>query len=289
MAKVSVVIPASNEIYLQQTITELLTKSNDDTEVIAVLDGYWPDKPLEPDPRLVILHKPKGGMRSAINAGIDISKGKYIMKIDAHCNVAPNYDTALPADMEDDWLVIPRRYSLEMADFSVRYERPIVDYEYLCNAYKIMNRDKIPELRAWKWNERTENRVNILIDETMTFQGSCWFANKEEFMKRVGYLNDDPNGYGTFNSEAQELGLKYWLGGGKVMVNKKTWYAHLWKGKPYREKYLELYGKTYARTGHNQRLNGIAYTVDFWMNNRWENRIHDLEWLIDRFKPVPTW
>jgi len=25
------------------------------------------------------------------------------------------------------------------------------------------------------------------------------------------------------------------------------------------------------------------------MGNQWKERVHDLEWLIDRFSPVPTW
>jgi len=287
MSKVSVIIPASNEIYLQRTITELLKKASGDVEVIAVLDGYWPAIPLESDPRLIVAHRPKGGMRSAINAGISLSKGKYIMKIDAHCNIAPGYDVALQADMRDHWLVIPRRYSLNMETWDVRRERPIVDYEYLSNPYSKRQMSKKPQLRAWKWSTRMYDRAHKMIDETMTFQGSCWFAEKDFFLKQVGYLDDEA--YGPFSCEAQEIGLQYWLGSGKVMVNKKTWYSHLWKGKPYREIYQQMYGRSYARTSPTQLKNSVAYSNDFWMNNRWEERKHDLEWLIKRFAPVPTW
>ena len=287
MAKVSVIIPASNEIYLQRTITDLLTKATGEIEVIAVLDGYWPDKVLESDPRLIVAHRPKGGMRASINAGIDISTGKYLMKLDAHCSVAPGFDEALQADFRDHWLVIPRRYSMEMETGGIRFYKPIVDYEYLANPDSPRLNKSGKHLRGWKWDERTKARANRLIDETMTFQGSCWFVNKEEFMQRVGHLND--KAYGPFSCEAQEIGLQYWLGDGKCMVNKKTWYAHLWKGEGYRKKYFELYGKKYARTSPTQLKKSIAYSLDYWMNNRWEERRHDLEWLIKRFAPVPSW
>jgi len=289
MAKVSVIIPASNEIYLQRTITELLNKAGGDIEVIPVLDGYWTDKPLEPHPNLIVLHKPKGGMRAAINAGIAISRGKYIMKIDAHCNIAPNYDIDLQKDMNDNWLVIPRRYGLDMETWGIRRDKMLVDYEYLSDPNSKRQMSKKPQLRAWKWQQRCEDRAHKMIDETMTFQGSCWFAEKDFFMKQVGYLDDIL--YGPFSCEAQEIGLKYWLGkhGGRIIVNKKTWYAHLWKGKPYREIYLEMYGRSYARTSPTQLKNAIAFSNDFWMNNKWEDRKYDLKWLIDRFAPVPTW
>lgn len=87
-------------------------------------------------------------------------------------------------------------------------------------------------------------------------------------------------GYGTFTQEPQEIGMKTWLGGGAVKVNKKVWYAHLHKGR------------TYGRMYHQDRaevVRGHNYSADYWMNNRWEKRIHDVEWLIDRFWPVPTW
>jgi hypothetical protein len=29
--------------------------------------------------------------------------------------------------------------------------------------------------------------------------------------------------------------------------------------------------------------------MDFWLNNRWAKAKHTFSWLIERFKPVPTW
>jgi len=31
------------------------------------------------------------------------------------------------------------------------------------------------------------------------------------------------------------------------------------------------------------------WTANHWMRNRWPQAVHKLEWLIDRFWPVPTW
>jgi cellulose synthase/poly-beta-1,6-N-acetylglucosamine synthase-like glycosyltransferase len=40
---VSILIPARNEEHLQRTISSILANIEADTEIIAVLDGYWPD------------------------------------------------------------------------------------------------------------------------------------------------------------------------------------------------------------------------------------------------------
>ncbi len=97
-------------------------------------------------------------------------------------------------------------------------------------------------------------------------------------MKRIGKLQEE--GYGTFIGEPQEVGLKTWLGGGKQVRNKKTWYAHLHKGSQW--------GRGY-HVSKSELERGNRYSVDYWMNNRWPNRTHDIEWLIERFWPVPTW
>lgn len=286
----SIIIPARHEIYLQETLTDLLTKAAGDIEIIVVLDGYWPDPPLKDDPRVIVIHRERQGMRNAINSAVAIAKGEYLMKVDAHVMFSEGYDTALAADCDGDWVVIPRRYSLETETdpWSVRTYRPFVDYEYLGWPYnhKLMHGSK-HGLHAWVWDERISERVNILLDENMTFQGSCWFTPKEHFQKRIGEMSNE--GYGTFIAEPQEIGLKTWLGGGRCMVNKKVWYAHLWKGVPYREKFKALYGKQYSRIGITEAKAGSAYCIDYWIHNRWEGRKHDLSWLLERFWPVPSW
>jgi len=37
-------------------------------------------------------------------------------------------------------------------------------------------------------------------------------------------------------------------------------------------------------------VDGINWSAEYWMNNRWEGRIHDIAWLIDeKFPGMPTW
>ena len=99
----------------------------------------------------------------------------------------------------------------------------------------------------------------------------------------------DEANYGMFIGEPQEVGLKAWLSGGKCMINKKVWYAHLWKGQQYRDMHLQRLGFKYTRVSLHELNRGNAYSTDYWFNNRWPERVHDLSWLVERFWPVPDW
>jgi len=289
MAKLSVIIPARNELYLQKTVEDLLLKASGDVEVIVILDGYWPTQALPKDKRLIIVHRERRGMRASINSAVAIAKGEYIMKMDAHIMFQEGFDEVLKSNCDGDWVVIPRRYSLELETWGCKKDKRFIDYEYLGYPYgdnKEVHGDKVG-LHAVRWGARTEERLDIPIDENMSFQGSCWFTTKEHFTKRIGTLQEE--GYGTFIGEPQEIGLKTWLGGGKVMTNKLTYYAHLWKGKPYREAFLKELGFPYTRVGASELKAGNAFSVDYWINNRWKERIHDLSWLVERFWKVPSW
>jgi glycosyltransferase involved in cell wall biosynthesis len=287
--RLSVVIPARHEIYLKQTVDDLLSKAAGDIEVIVVLDGYWPHEYPKDDPRLTFVHRDRRGMRDGINSAIAIAKGEYVMKVDAHCMFAEGFDEVLKAECDKDWIVIPRRYSLDIDTWSIRQYRPFVDYEYLGWPYRQKNtvHGSKTGIHAWVWDERIAERSNKLLDENMTFQGSCWFTPREYFLNHIGPMQNE--GYGTFIGEAQEIGLKAWLGGGKVMTNKKTWYAHLWKGEPYRQAHQKILGIPYTRIGHAECVDGNNFSIDYWTHNRWSGRKHDLSWLVERFWPVPSW
>lgn len=274
MAKISVIIPSRNERFLPQTVADLLAHGGD-IEIIAVLDGYWPDPPLPDDKRLIVLHRGQAlGMRAAINAAAEIAHGRYLMKCDAHCAFGEGFDEILAADCADNWMVIPRRYSLDAEAWERKPKEP-VDYHYYF--YPPAHPDDLG-LHARPWYERGRERRDIEIDEELTTQGSCWFMARS-LWDRIGGM--DEAGYGTFMGEPQELGFKIQLGpaAGLLMVNKRTWYAHLHKGK--------TYGRGY--TLNDDRRVGNAYSFDLWWNNRWPGRVHDLEWLIDQWMPLPGW
>lgn len=273
--KVTVIIPARNERFLVQTVKTMLEKAHGNVEVIVILDGYW-EQSLPDDKRLRVIHRgsPKG-MRDGINSAVAIAQGEWLLKTDAHCLFDEGYDVKLKADCADNWIVIPRRYSLDAENWKCADKEPIDSMHYF---YPYAHPDDLG-LHGRPWMERARARKEILIDEDITFQGSCWFMHNTHWT-RIGGMSEA--GYETFMGEPQEIGFKTQLGAweGKIMVNKKTWYAHLHKGK--------TYGRMYSFSG-SERTRGNAYSFDFWWNNRWTERKHDIEWILDKFMPMPGW
>jgi len=277
MPDVSVIIPARNEQFLTPTIEDLVRSARADTEIIAVLEGYWPDRLVEADNVHYIHSTNPRGMRGAINAGAAIAKGKYLMKLDGHCAVDEGYDVKLMADLEEDWIAVPRRESLNPEEWRPRHKKHI-DYMFLCYPDD-PNDFGGPSLKGRTWGQlnNSRERMNLEIDDLMSAQGSCWFMHRDYFYRLD--LMDEEN-YGHFSNEFQEIGLKCWLSGGRVIRNKKTWYAHLHKGHKYGR------GWPLGKSVLNQ---GAAFT-NRWMDGRnWRGQDRDIRWMVNKFWPVPTW
>jgi len=277
MVTTSVVIPARNEQFLTTTIKDLLAKAQGDIEIIPVLEAYWPDELVE-DKRVHYIHSAKPrGMRGAINAGVAIAKGKYLMKCDAHCLFDEGFDVKLAADLEPNWIAVPRRYSLD-GDTWTQNQKKAIDYMYLC-APTDPNDFGGPSLHGRTWSEKQNDASlkDILIDDLMSAQGSCWFMYRDYF--HALDLEDEVN-YGTFCFEFQEIGLNCWLSGGRVIRNKKTWYAHLHKG--------HKYGRGYP-LGKSQLSKGAEHSNKFMLGKNWRGQDRDIRWLINKFWPVPSW
>lgn len=278
----SVVIPARNEQFLIPTIQSLIENATGEVEVIVVLDGYWPIPQIPDWPQLRIIHKGEAkGMRAAINSAVAIARGEYIMKIDAHCMVGKGYDQILAADCEKDWVVVPTRKRLDAENWCIQdVGKPDVDYMFL--SYPSDNNDfGGAGLNGKNWNEKNSDATlkDKHIDDLMSAQGSCWFMHKEYF-----YFLElmDEESYGAFWNEMQEIGLKCWLSGGRMIVNKKTWYAHLHKGKKY--------GRGYHLP--SDWLNKGAEHTKLWLGqvgDAWYKQTLPLSFLIEKFWPVPTW
>lgn len=279
---VSIVIPSRNEMFLYKTTQDLLNKATGEIEIIIILDGYWPpSNEIIQDKRVKYLHRGESrGMRNGITSAVNISIGKYIMKIDGHCMVDYGFDEKLKADCEENWVSIPRRKRLDAENWAIQdVGKSDIDYEYLSFPDDPADFGG-PGLNGRVWEERIKERANDSkydIDDNMSFQGSCWFMHKSHFYKME--LMDEKN-YGSFWNEAQEIGLKTWLSGGRVITNKKTWYAHLHKGK--------TYGRGYSLD--KRTIDQGAMFGNKWISNKaWSKQTIPFSWLIEHFWPVPTW
>lgn len=284
MSKLSIIIPSFNEPYLNKTVRDLLNKAKGNIEIFVNLDGDMP-KRLVKDKRVNYIHNQDPiGMRAGINLGLKKAKSKFIMKTDAHCAFAKGFDEVMKRDCKENWLMIPRRYSLDTDGWKRELRMPVRDYHYLCypQPWRQHKYCMVPA-EWWKRMRERYDKPEYDIDDTMTFQGSCWFAHRAYFMKRVGYL-DEAN-YKSFGGEQLEIGLKYWLGGGKVKVNKNTWYAHLFKNNWFYKNYKPLFY-------HKRKLTSEAnyeWIAKHWINDKEPKMAYKFSWLLEKFWPVPGW
>ena len=273
----SVIIPNRNSPFTTQTINDVLKNAGVDVEVIVHVDEEWPT-PLVDDDRVVYVHPPKPiGLRQAVNAGVRMAQGKYILKTDDHCAFGENFGKILIENHQENWVQIPRRYALDPEKWAIGNEgdkKYPIDYMYLDFPRKGKDHDDGMHGVPWK----RPDRENIEIDDTPSMQGSCYFMTKKHYQEVLGGLSEE--GYGQFAQESQEIGFKTWLSGGALKVNKKTWYAHLHKGK--------TYGRMYQFPGGT--VEASSWSAEHWLNNREPGMIHKFEWLIDeKFPGMPSW
>jgi hypothetical protein len=277
MAELTVVIPAKGEEkFVAQTIRDVLSKARCDIQVVATLDDCpYSDEILPSDPRVTYLRlplSPHAQKRQGINQAISLTDSPFVMALDAHCMVAEGFDVQLLQDHQPKWVQIPRRHRLDAENWQIQVQsdgRPPIDYEY------IQWRPLLSEhgIHGFKWDARTFARLDVEIDDTIEFQGSCWFMERAWF-EHCGFMQEA--GYRGWGQEAEEVGLTTWYNGGRVVTNKRTWYAHLHKGP--------TYGRMYHLSRDECRMS-YAYSFNRWLVERKEFFIT----LCERFAPLPGW
>ena len=114
------------------------------------------------------------------------------------------------------------------------------------------------------------------IVETMSLQGSCFTVTKDKYWE----LDLCDEEFGSWGSQGIEVAAKLWLSGGRVLVNKRTWYAHCFRTKA-------VFGFPYKLSG-NQVEGAKKLAKDLFFNNKWPKAVKPLSWLVEKFDP-PEW
>jgi glycosyltransferase involved in cell wall biosynthesis len=280
MTKLSIIIPHRVDQHLNKTVEDLLNKARGEIEVIVVQDGVWASKIID-DKRVIYVHQGTvhnaPGMREAINKGMSLASGDYVMKIDEHCMVSEGFDVELIKDCNGA-LVIPRRKRLDAETWTLIEDgRPDIDYMKIDYPFAIPF-DSTQGLHGSEDRQRGIDRKDVKIDDVMTGQGSCYF------MPKSLWKDLETEKYGPFTMECQEIMNRVWLSGGRCVVNKNVWYAHYHKGKK---------GKGYGFSSKQYEVfmeakeKGRQYAIDYWLTTK--DYEHDFEWLVDKFSPIPGW
>lgn len=300
MPNLSILIPARNEEFLTRTVTGILANIRGDTEVIVVCDGNWPCEPIEDDERVQLIHHSQSiGQRAATNEAARISRAKYIMKVDAHCMFAEGFDEILTAECDYDWTIIPRMYNLHAFDWECLachgriyqgpypqkcekcgenqgFERVMVWQPRWSRKSDFMRFDQNLHFQYWgSLEKRPESQPEIA--ETMSLLGACWMLRRERYWE-LGGMDEK---HGSWGQMGTEIACKSFLSGGRLLVNKKTWFSHLFRTRP-------GFSWPYSMSSL-QQAQAKEYSRWLWRGNNWEKAIYPLSWLIKRFSPVPDW
>jgi glycosyltransferase involved in cell wall biosynthesis len=303
----SICIPARNEEFIVPTIENIIKNKRGKTEVIVVLDGYRTEIPDHPDVRVIYLSE-SIGQRAAQNKAIKLSNAKYVAKTDAHVAFSEGFDIELMKTFEElgeNIVVAPLMKNLHAFDWKCMkcgnrwYQGPqpkrchIAEHEPNpdCDGTEFTKRI------VFKPRDRTPNSTSYLFDsdlhfqyfqeykakqtgdyvESMSLQGSFLMMTKKHYLE----LNISDESWGGWGSQGSETALKVWLSGGRVIINKKCWYAHLFRTQ-------SGFSFPYPQSGKSQQK-ARDICNEIFKNNKWEHQIYPLSWLVERFWPVPKW
>lgn len=297
----SILIPARNEMFLAKTVENLLENIDGNTEIIVVLDGKWAEPGIIDNDRVTIVYLPVAiGQRAATNLACRLSKAKYVMKVDAHCSFDKGFDVKMMREMQDDYTMVPTMKNLHAFDWVCdkcgdrRYQGKTPDSCPKCDNTSSFTRDIIwkakpsPNSRFFRfdntlhfqyWNEfKKTPEGQKEVAETLSIQGSCFMLTREKYWE----LDICDEKHGSWGQQGVEVACKTWLSGGKLMTNNKTWYAHMFRTQG------GDFGFPYALSGREVEI-ARKHSRKLWKGNNWPNAIHDLEWLLKKFSPVPGW
>ena len=294
MATLSICLPSRNEQFLARTVQDLLENIRGDTEIIPVIDGQadGPDVPIDPRVRLIRLDKPIG-QRAAQNLAVRNSTAKYVMKLDAHCSVAPGFDVALMAAMQDDITLVPMMKNLHVFDWVCQFcgvhtyqdKKPDNCKECFSGPDQIQmeivwKAKNNPTSSAYRFNkelrfkyfpELRERQGRTGLQPSLSLQGSCFMATRENYWAKE--LCDET--WGSWGQQGTEVALKTWLSGGRVMCCMDTWYSHMFRTH-------EGFSHPYPGVAESQRR-ARDICKDIFLNDKWPKQIYPLAWLLEKF------
>jgi len=294
MSELTVVIPSRNEMFLGHTIADILKHSEADTEIIAVSDGNWPVEPISDDPRITLItHFESVGQRAATNEAVRLSSAKYIMKVDAHCAFDQGFDRKMIALMEDDITMVPVMRNLHAFDWVCenghrRYQGPSGVCEE-CGLPTVKDVCWIPktnpqsvayrfdtDMHFQYWNDWGRKQKGDLT-ESLSIQGSCFMCTRDKYIE----LDLCSETFHSWGQQGVEVACKTWLSGGRVMINRTTWYAHLFRTQG--GDFSFPYKNPQSKVVENRKL-----SRELFAENKWDKAVHSFDWLLDKFNP-PDW
>lgn len=307
--ELSILIPARNEMFLAKTIENILENIEADTEIIAVLDGQYTDPPIVQNERVNIIFVPESvGQRAATNMAAKLAKGKYVAKVDAHCAFDKGFDRKMLEmfrEVGDNVTMVPIMRNLWAFDWKCyhcgwkKYQGPTPTACGACGKTDKLRRKMMwigkHNPQSWSYCFDAEPHFQYFEDykhrpgvkegrdkngytETMSLQGSFFMMTLDKYWE----LNICDEKFGSWGNQGIEVACKTWLSGGRVLVNHRTWYAHMFRTQG------GDFGFPYPQSG-KQVSRCKAQVRDMLWKNKFDKQVYPLHWLIEKFWPVNGW
>lgn len=301
MPELSVLIPARKEEWLARTVADVLAHAELDTEVIAVIDGEGAGEKPAPHARLQLVElRESVGQRAGTNLAAEMSRAKYVMKLDAHCALDQGFDRKIVEALagHPDYTLIPAQRNLHVFDWRClncgerTYMGPSLAKCAKCGHTQ--------HERVMVWEPRNGTRTDFWrfdhelhfqyrgdwhgrrvedgdLADTMSMIGACWVMERDRYF----HLGGLDNGHGSWGQMGTEIACKTWLSGGRMVTHRGTWFAHMFRTRadfsfPYP---MQASMQDRAR----------EYSRKLWLNDAWPGQVLPLAWLVNKFKPLPGW
>ena len=288
MRDLSILIPARNEEFLQNTLNDIAENMEGDTEVLIGLDGYKPNLLSPGKVPVGILYEEKPiGQRAIQNRLAKISQGEFVMKVDAHCSFSKGFDIEMLQDMDKTTVLVPSLGNLHVWDWICdncgKREYQGIEPELCCGEWKkeIVWRIKPkPLCSTFYFDTRLVFQFDIKkayedLEETMAIQGSGFMVRKKDYWDFE--MCDEQ--FGSWGQQGVEVACKTWLGGGKILGTRKAFMGHWFRmteGFPYER-------------DMNQVEHAYQLSKSLFLENNWDKQIKSIQWLIEKFDYPGDW
>jgi hypothetical protein len=111
----------------------------------------------------------------------------------------------------------------------------------------------------------------------MSLQGSFFMMTREKYFD----LDVDNEDFGSWGGQGFCVAASVWLSGGRVIVNHRTWYSHMFRTQ-------KDFSFPYPQSGRQVEKNKQKIKNLFWSSSH-PKQIRPLSWLVEKFLPIPTW
>ncbi len=194
------------------------------------------------------------GHRVLMNRMAKRARGKYLLRLDAHCAMSPGWDARMKSSCGPKTIVKPMLDALEVNTWVGGYQ----DIGFIG-----LDREFNNTYPKWK-----AMNLRRLEEPSMSIGGCCWMIQKDHYWYHEGCDEE----LGIREGGGLEWALKAWLTGGEVLIRTDVVCCHM-----FREPEI---GVNHAK----KTCEPVVMLAQKWGANKGKGQIYGLHWLAHRFE-----